>query len=220
MQTEVDVMRDLIIGVESHGLKNALKGRKIGESTSNNSEIKNTEVNKNNVISINKKKAFSFRTLAAAASFAGIFFLGWWMMQSPVNSEDQLFADAFYTDPGLPTPMSETNNYNFYDAMVDYKMEKYDLALEKWNKPSLQIGKDTLNFYKGMALVNKGDFQQSISILNKIDKSSSFYDKANWYKVRILIDQGKYQEAKALLETIPKSTNPLYDKIVSYLKEK
>lgn len=218
LKTEVDDMRDLIIGIESHGLKNALKGRKIGGSASNSSESESTDID--NIVSINRERSFSFRSIAAAASIAGIFFLGWLILQSPANSEDQLFADAFYTDPGLPTPMSETNNYSFYDAMVDYKMEKYDVALEKWNQSNLIIGIDTLNFYRGMANLNQEKLDQSLSFLEAIDNTSPLYNKANWYKVKILISQGKYQEAKSLLKTIPKTTNPYYDNILSYLKEK
>lgn len=212
LKEEVNVLKDLVLGVESYGLKQKLSGRKIGQTSSSE------EISK--VVAMPKKKASPLRYLAVAASFAAVFFCGYWLLQPNTSYEKQLFADAFYTDPGLPTPMSETNNYNFYDAMVDYKMGKYEVALDKWENVRQGIGLDTLNFYKGMAFLNQGKLEEANEFLNQIDITSALQSSAKWHQLEILIKQEKYDAAIYLLKTIPESSNPYQGQILKYLKEK
>src|SRR6056297_1951036 len=68
---------------------------------------------------------------AMAASFLALIALSVWMLTKP-NTNQKLFAEYVEYDPGLPVPMSATSDYQFYDAMVDYKNEKYTTAIEKW----------------------------------------------------------------------------------------
>jgi thioredoxin-like negative regulator of GroEL len=137
-----------------------------------------------------------------------------------VNEEAQLFSEAFFPDPGLPTRMSETQNYNFYDAMVDYKMEKYEVALQKWENVKEGIGADTLQFYQGMALLNLGKNEEAKSKLSEVPQSSDFKNLADWYLVSLYIKSGKFSEAKALMGKIPSNINSNYKAIQSFLETK
>jgi len=208
LRSEMEIVKDLIIGVESSGLKNKLKGRSIGKET----KVKN--------IGGSSSSLFTLRKLAIAASFLLIGFCGWWIFQPGEDPTSTLFADAFITDPGLPTPMSETKNYNFYDAMVDYKMEKYDVALEKWKNVKEGIGADTLQFYQGMALLNLEQNEKAISILATVPQSSDFKDLADWYLVSLYIKSGKFSEAKTLINKIPSNINSNYEAIKRFLETK
>jgi len=208
LRAEKDAIAELILGVESLGLKNKLKGRRIGEGKDSN------------VVTMKPKSTFSFRRLAVAASIAALFFCGWWFLQPNFTGEDQLFAQAFVTDPGLATPMSETDNYNFYDAMVEYKMENYDKAIEVWTSVSSDIGKDTVDYYLGMAYLNKNEYDAAAKKLKSIDSNSPLSQKANWYLLSILIKEKKYTEAKEALKAVNPSTHPMYDEISKYLEKK
>lgn len=208
LRSEKDSLSELILGVESLHLKNKLSGRKIGG------------VSKSKVVEMKPKSVFSIQKLAIAASIAAIFFCGWWFMKPSLNSEDQLFAQAFNTDPGLPTPMSETINYTFFDGMVEYKMENYDKAIEQWSSSPGNIGVDTLNYYLGMAYLNKNNYSAAIEKLKDIGSESAFSQKSQWYQLNILIKEQKYAEAKALIKTIPSSIHPKFEEINKYLETK
>lgn len=208
LQTEKDTMADLILGVESLGLKNKLKGRKIGEEANGK------------VVKMEPKRKFSFQKLAIAASVAAVFFCGWWFLNPGLNEDDQLYSSAFVTDPGLPTRMSETENYNFYDAMVEYKMENYDKAIEEWTKSPKNIGKDTLDYYLGMAYLNKGDYSKAEEMLTGVKDDSALSSKAQWYLLSILIKEKKYSEAKQMLKELPSTIHPGYDDVSKYLEKK
>lgn len=210
IEQEMNVIRDLILGVETYGLKQKLSGRKIGQEESTDDTIR--------VVEMPKKKASPLRYLAIAASFAAVLFCGYWMMQPSLSHEQKMLADAFYVDPGLPTPMSETNNYNFYDAMVDYKMGKYDVALEKWNKVTTGIGLDTLSYYKGIASLNADKSTKAIEELSAVPESSSFSDKAKWYTLSIYIKNGELDKAKSIINQLPPNINPKYEAIKSFLE--
>ena len=114
--------------------------------------------------------------------------------------------------------MSETTNYNFYDAMVEYKMENYARALDIWKSNQGSVGADTLNYYIGMAHLNLKQYEEAEKALSQVYENSSFSDKAKWYALKILMDNKKYTEAKALIKTISPTVHPSFEKINSYLQ--
>lgn len=208
LRNEKDSMAELILGVESFGLKQSLKGRKIGDSS------------EGKVVGIKPKSTFSIRKLAVAASIAAIFFCGWWFLQPNVSSDDQLLAKAFVTDPGLPTRMSETSNYDFYDAMVEYKMENYAKAIDLWTTSRSNIGVDTLNYYLGMAHLNQGNYTLAAIELQKVKAESALSSKAQWYQLSILIKEKNYVEAKTVIKNLPSSIHPAYNEVSKFLEKK
>jgi len=206
LRNEKDEIADLILGVESYGLKQKLHKRRIGEKSS--------------AKTVKLKPKSSFRKLAIAASIAAIFFCGWFVLNPTKDSRKDLFVQAFSPDPGLPTPMSETKNYNFYDAMVEYKVGNYEKAIEIWNSNVNNVEKDTINYYLGMAHINAGKLDLAHDYLFSIENESAFYEKSKWFLLSILIRQEKYKEAKTLIKSIPSNTNERYDEINKYLQTK
>ncbi len=131
----------------------------------------------------------------------------WWQMQP--NQYGKLFATHVSVDPGLPVPMSASVNgmYKFYDAMVDYKVENYDLAFSKWsNLLETKPNNDTIQFYIGMALFNQEAFLESLPYFTKVEKNSEsvFQYKSQWYKLLVALAQENNTDILAL-EPLPNS---------------
>jgi cytochrome c-type biogenesis protein CcmH/NrfG len=118
-------------------------------------------------------KGFSFQWhhLLAAAIF--IVAVGsYWLT---AGNEERLF-DAYFTpDPGLATPMSTNNNYEFYRGMVSYKQGHYNEAIERWellldSKPE----SDTLNYFVGVAYLADKDESKAIDYLKMVADKDDF----------------------------------------------
>lgn len=200
---EYESLKTLQLGVESFAFKKALGNKRIGSAAIE--EEKETKV-----VSLEPKKR-NYRTiLSIAAIFLGVVACGLWLF-SPDNtlSTDEQFAAVYYDDPGLPTRMSsDTKEYDFYDAMVDFKAEKYQTAFDKWNTVKTGIGTDTLNFYKGYAQLKLGNIKEAKSLLTQVNNQSDINTKTQWYLSEILVKEGNYEEAIAILKTIK---SDLYD---------
>jgi hypothetical protein len=121
--------------------------------------------------------------IAIAASIILLVAVGIWLISRP-DPVDRLYAESFTVDPGLPVPMSATDDYLFYDAMVDYKKGKYDLAESKWSTLLIESPvNDTLLYYIGMCNVNDGNHDKAIPYLQKVIQlgSIAFRGKSEWY---------------------------------------
>lgn len=91
-----------------------------------------------------------------------------WMLKSD-NDYEKLYAKHFSPDPGLPTTMSSTANYEFYEGMVNYKQGDYKTALSKWETiRDDAMGMDTLHYFRGVAYLAKGDPDNSIKYLQPL----------------------------------------------------
>jgi len=134
-----------------------------------------------NITKTSKVVSFPFRKMVAAAVI--IIALGsFWFFNN--NSNEQLYAKHFSPDPGLPTTMSKTSNYEFYNAMVDYKQGDYKKAITKWevllkDKPQ----NDTLNYFIGVAHLANKDENQAIKYLSSVTQNESgrFSNEAFYY---------------------------------------
>tara|TARA_R110000868_G_scaffold213832_1_gene463973 strand:+ start:3210 stop:3950 length:741 start_codon:yes stop_codon:yes gene_type:complete len=160
---------------------------------------------------------FNFRTVSIAASIL-ILIGGFWFFNQRPNNE-KLFDRYFEPDRGLATVMSTTKNYEFDDAMVDYKAGKYDLAIKKWKKLlPLKPENDTLNYFLGVAhLANKKE-AKAIQFLNKIIEieNGSFTDDSYYY---LGLAQLKLNNIEAAKENLEKSNSPKSKKIISELNK-
>ncbi|HEY9115888.1 MAG TPA: hypothetical protein VIN10_14410 [Bacteroidales bacterium] len=161
LKKEIEIQREMMLAVEAGEMKNRLDSihQKVTE-----------------------RKSIT-RWLAVAASIIIFISVGYWMLNKPDKAE-RLFAANMTVDPGLPVPMSATNNYVFYDAMVDYKSGKYEVAISKWEPLLAQNPEnDTLNYFVGAAFFNQEKFEQSIPYYEKVagQSESSFAGKSEWY---------------------------------------
>lgn len=120
--------------------------------------------------------------MGIAASVMLVVALGWWYNSS--QNKTDLFAEHSLPDPGLPTPMSHNARYDFYDAMVDYKAQKYELALSKWQAlKNSDMAQDTLYFYLGSAHFALGQYDQAQDYFFTIMRmpATNYREKSAWY---------------------------------------
>ena len=126
------------------------------------------------------------------------------------SENEKLFAKHFSPDPGLPTTMSTSLNYEFFDAMVNYKREEYDIAITKWERLLQDQSKnDTLNYFLGVSYLAKGDTQLADEFLQKIaDHPESIFSRdAVHYRALALLKKGETEKAIQLLESNPSERN-------------
>ena len=114
--------------------------------------------------------------------------------------------------------MSGTDHYEFFDAMVDYKAGKYAIALQKWESV-MDVGPDTLSYYRGMALIGLGEDNEALQQLGEIVSTSPLHVKSQWYSIYLLIRMERYDEALALLPSLPDSLHG-YERVLEFLNSK
>lgn len=157
-----------------------------------------------------------FRPWRIAAAVAALVALG--LVFFDRKSPDQKRYDAFYSpDPGLPTVMGSSDNFTFYDAMVDYKQGHYDRAIEKWEHiAQTKHDNDTLNYFLGSAHLAEGEAQESIPYFDKVLETphDAFRNEAYYYrglaylklgdrpKAILSLEQSRDERSPALLENL------------------
>lgn len=189
-KAKVEEIKSVLIGIETQALKEQLHVfHEDIDTKTTNSKIHNI-----------KAHTFNWKRLLIAAALiiaAGSF----WFLNE--NSNERLYAKYFSPDPGLPTTMSSTADYEFYEAMVNYKQGDYKTAISKWE--TLQVKKpqnDTLNYFIGVAhLANKNE-ESAISFLEKVSKNPEFVfvNDAYYYLGLAYLKTENIDKAKASLQ--------------------
>ncbi len=194
----------LIEGIAAAGLRQKMNQLKEAGETGRKGEAK--------VISLSMVKK-----LAVAASLALIAGFYFWNQNNASNT-DHLFANHFVEDPGLPTVMGGLDkDYEFNEAMVDYKSANYPAARDRWNgllekKP----GNDTLMYYIAMTHLNEGDVNTTEKILSENNlRQSAFAEDVKWYLALIYIKKGDLRAARSMLAML---TSPRAEKLKNELK--
>jgi len=183
-----------INAVKAEGLKSDLD--------SIHSELYSKTSNKNS-------RPLFFSIAASVVVLIGFSF--WFFGQEETQTE--LFAEYQYTDPGLPVPMSATDNYDFYDAMVYYKQEDYKAAISKWEKLLKdEVQNDTLNYYIGASHFNLNEFDQAEPYFEKIlnSQESAFVYKAQFMLLLSNLHEGN---AEAVQNVTPLKGSPFESEI-------
>ena len=202
--TQVEDIKTLLTGIETQSLKEQLD-----EFHKN---IKKQPLKKSST----KIHYLQFRKLIAAAII--IIGLGcFWLFNQ--NSNNRLYSKYFTPDPGLPTTMSNSTNFNFYDAMVNYKQGDYKTAIEKWELlKTNQSSNDTLNYFLGVAyLANKSE-TNAIPFLEKSIQNKDFplVNDAYYYLGLAYLKKGNIKKAK---ENFKKSNLENSKTLLSKLKD-
>lgn len=128
-----------------------------------------------------KVRFLNFRRLAVAAMTVIALGSLWYFTGS---SNDRLYEQHFRPDPGLPTTMGNSDNFEFYDAMVNYKTGDYDKAISKWNVLHEKSPKnDTITYFLGAAYLANDMEDKAIPLLTDVVNSagSAFDDDAYYY---------------------------------------
>jgi len=150
------------------------------------------------VISINNNSSF-YRKLAVAASIAILIGIGGFLFLNKPTNNEKVFATYFKPDPGLATTMGTTTQFEFLDAMVDYKQGNYAKAIKKW-EPILKYNptNDSLNYFIGVAYLADENEKSAIKHLIPVTKNSNsvFVKDAYFYLGLAYLKSGNLELAK------------------------
>ncbi len=155
------------------------------------------------VVSINAHRKMNARKwLAIAAVFIAVCVAALLYLQQPSKNE-RLFSTFYKADPGLSTTMSQTDDYTFEKAMVEYKTKNYTKAIDSWqlllkDNPN----SDTLNYFIGSAYLALNETATAIPYFENITlkPGSEFVSDACWYLGLALIKAGRVEEGKKQVE--------------------
>ncbi|HRO44768.1 hypothetical protein [Agriterribacter sp.] len=128
-----------------------------------------------------------------------------WYYQSISVTPGKLFTGYFHADPGLPVAMSSTSEYGFYDGMVSYKEGDYNKAIEIWTGLKEKgLLTDTLQYYIGVASLNKNDFEGAVQHLLPVaeNKAGEWQQKAAWYLALAYVKTNNITEAMKWLQQL------------------
>ncbi|KJD35830.1 hypothetical protein PW52_08860 [Tamlana sedimentorum] len=202
---KVEEVKTYIHGIETQALKEKLDD--FHEATKNQPNV----AQKSNLIFLN------FKRIAIAAAF--IIGLGSiWYFSIPQN--EKLYAKYYKNDPGLPTTMSSTNNFEFYSAMVKYKHGEYKSAIQSWNALVAKTPEnDTLNYFIGVAHLANKNVDSAIPFLERTVQSKKDFpliNDANYYLGLAYLKEGNTELAKQFLS---KSNNDLSKELILKLSD-
>ncbi|WP_318345545.1 tetratricopeptide repeat protein [Flagellimonas baculiformis] len=141
-----------------------------------------------------------FRVAAAIALLIALG--GIWYFYIP-NANERLFNAYFTPDPGLPTVMGNSDNYDFYEAMVDYKQGNYTTAAQKWeNLLSQKMDNDTINYFLGAVYLANEEPSKAIPYFDRVlgNTQSSFQSEAAYYKGLAHLKNNEVEAALKSLE--------------------
>lgn len=190
-KSKVEDIEMTLLGIETQALKEQLNV--FHEDISTTTNLDETEETK--VYTLNWRRLLVAATLIIAAG-------SFWLVNGNSPNE-RLYANYFSPDPGLPTTMSSTDKYEFYEAMVNYKQGDYKTAISKWEiLQKTEPNNDTLNYFIGVAhLANKNE-KSAISFLEKVTKDSEFalVDDAYYYLGLAYLKSENVDKAKANLQ--------------------
>ena len=186
---KVQDIKTVLSGLETQALKEQLDAFHKDLTTDNN-----------DVVAPSKVKPLNWKRIAVAAALiiaAGSF----WLLSG--NPNEKLYTKYFSPDPGLPTAMGSDANYEFYEAMVNYKQGDYNVAISKWKKQLTEHPKnDTLNYFIGVAYLANKQVQTAIPFLNTASKNASFplIDDTYYYLGLAYLKTGSLEKSKQNLE--------------------
>lgn len=191
-RAKVDEQRILFKSAEEHNLKNSLDEY--------HKEIQN----------VPEKRGINMGWLALAASFLVLLSVSTWAILRSGNSSEKVFAANFKPDPGFPTTMGTSSEYDFYYGMVNYKRKEYAEAISRWEPIyGANPENDTLVYFLGVANLANGNARQAKKYLQMAKKKteSTFYEDAKYYLALSLLKENKIEEAIQTLENSSSSVN-------------
>lgn len=186
---EVEDVKTLLVGIETQALQEKMEEFHEDLPIQMVAEIPSSKV-----------RFLNFRTIAAAIiiiAASGSF----WIYNG--SSNEKMFNDYFKPDPGLPTTMSTTADYSFYDAMVIYKRGDYKTAILKWKKLEAKTpNNDTLAYFLGVAYLADNQIDQAIPYLLKSSENTTsvFKEDANYYLGLAYLKKNNQEEAIRFLK--------------------
>ena len=207
LRKKVDEVRMLMLGIKEASLEEHLRGNKPEMRV-----IPPGETGK-----FRRMKGKRWLVAASVIVLAGVFA---WFFLIGRNENKELYSQYYSPDPGLPTVMGVSTNYDFQKAMVEYKNEEYDKALQSWLKLEEENpGSDTLSYFIGVAGQANSDHDLAIRKLTVVasDTSSAFHKDASWYLGLEFLRRGEKEKAK---EYIARSGYPRAPELLQAINKK
>lgn len=190
----VEEQQAVMQGIEEQNLQNSLDGY--------HAEIKEEP----------QKKWLSREWLALAASLVILIGVSTWAILNNSNSPEKVFSSNFKPDPGLPTTMGTSSDYDFYHGMVNYKSKEYAEAIHRWESLyAANPDNDTVVYFLGVANLANGNARQAEKYLQlaKKESKSVFSEEIRFYLALALLKGNKIEEAKTVLENSETAANKL-----------
>lgn len=156
------------------------------------------------IVEIPEKKWLTPAWFALAASVLLLIGVSTWAILYTGNSAQDVFAENFKPDPGLPTTMGTASQYEFYYGMVSYKRKEYAEAIARWEPLyAAQPNNDTLVYFLGVANLANGNARQAENYLSLASEEteSVFYEDIQYYLALAYLKKNKIIEAEKTLST-------------------
>jgi len=193
-RAEVEKQKALMRGIEEIGLKNSLD-----------------DFHEEIVIDP-EKKWLTPGWLALAASVLILIGVSSWAILNRGHSPDKVFAENFKPDPGLPTTMGKSSDYEFYYGMVSYKRKEYGDAILRWEPLyAANPENDTVVYFLGVANLANGNARQATKYLEmaRTKTESVFYEDIQYYLALSLLKENRIEEAKQIIENSDAQKNKM-----------
>ncbi len=191
---EIQWFQDSQVAIEAAGLRDQLQ------------EAFSEPVEKKGIL----RQLGPLRTGFAIAASILLLVVIYWGMSS--DNATSLYATYEYVDPGLPVLMSQSDQYQLYDALSYYSEENYVVAAEKLALlQEAGIKSDTIGYYLGASLLYQGNAEAAKPALKPLseDSTSPFHTRAQWLLVLSALKGEQLEEALLLLPSIVNnSTHP------------
>lgn len=198
---EVDRQREHIHAIELAGIRRTIQGIAVEHGSTDRSTSGMSPVWRYAAV------VAALVTLAAG--------LVWWSTRPTGN--EQLFAEYFQPDPGLPVTMGATGDLGFANAMVLYKEGRYAEAREALSHALVhEPSNDTLRYFMASSWLAGGDARSAIPLFASLanEAGSTFHDRAQWFLLLAYIKAGEIEKARA----VASEDHPVYGERVRALK--
>ena len=190
----VEEVKEMLLGIESGSLHN-----KLDDFHDEMVPVRSIEPSNQQALPPLKRLHKVIRYVAVAVVVIGF---GAVLLLNSDSPSEKLFAKHFNPDPGLPTTMGVSNDFEFYDAMVNYKQGDYKTAIQKWEALRVSnIKNDTLHYFLGVAQLADGNENKAIEHLKDLldNNTNSFKQETAYYLGLAYLKAGNVEDAKKYL---------------------
>ncbi len=125
-------------------------------------------------------------------------------LSAPETESTAIYAQLYSKDPGMPTLMDQSFNFEFDDAMIDFKLGEYSNAIQKFlvlNRD--EPGKDEVILYLGLSYMESGEHKKLLELWEGWSPQDvAIRQKFEWYHALNLLKLDEKTEAMDLLVNI------------------
>lgn len=149
--------------------------------------------------------------LKYAAILLPIIGFGYYFLFMNISNNDELYAEYYEKEIGLPVLMGATDNVLFAESMNTFKAGEYENALVGFEELlKVEINNDTLQYYIGCSYMELGKTDIAIEQFLSVNNTSVFLDKADYRLALLFIKKGQFGLAKGKLDEITSDKSHRY----------